>query len=198
LSADEQEINKQKIISQMYPSAHNQFDLHPDEQTSGEIQLEGNRTYYLEGISVKHGQGDDHFSVGVQLPSGRLVRPISEDLMQQTRPLPSYIGAQVVLRPLVINMEAPPAASVNIIEPPAIQPVFNPPRLVGNTKPYVNQRPLPVDPEFKAQHPGAYNTGHHNDHYDKRDILKAKSTRKRRKRFSSRDIVQHRSKRSLS
>ena len=27
LSADEQEINKQKIISQMYPSAHNQFDL---------------------------------------------------------------------------------------------------------------------------------------------------------------------------
>ena len=41
--------------------------------------------------------------------------------------VPSYIGAQVVLRPLIINMEAPPAASVNIIEPPAIQPVFNPP-----------------------------------------------------------------------
>ena len=129
-------------------------------------------------------------------------------------------------------MEAPPAASVNIIEPPAIQPVFNPPsknfyfifvlmhlfyvfymtklkwtlcltenlmrvkdyynyftffqpffqpfcwsallyiknskiffsnfpELVGNTKPYINQKPLPVDPEFKAQHPGAYNNGHH-------------------------------------
>ena len=64
---------------------------HPDEQASGEIQLEGNRTYYLEGIAVKHGQGDDHFSVGVQLPSGRLVRPITEDLMQQTRPCKSSL-----------------------------------------------------------------------------------------------------------
>ena len=40
----------------------------------------------MEGIAVKHGIGDDHFSVGVQLPSGRYVRPITEDLIQQTRP----------------------------------------------------------------------------------------------------------------
>jgi len=43
--------------------------------------------------------------------------------------VPSYVGAQVVLRPLVVNMEAPPAASINIIEPPAVQPVFNPPSM---------------------------------------------------------------------
>uniref|UniRef100_A0A7M5UUZ4 PA14 domain-containing protein n=1 Tax=Clytia hemisphaerica TaxID=252671 RepID=A0A7M5UUZ4_9CNID len=205
LSADEQEMNKQKIISQMYPSAHNQFDLHPDEQASGEIQLEGNRTYYLEGISVKHGQGDDHFSVGVQLPSGRLVRPITEDLMQQTRPLPSYIGAQVVLRPLIVNMEAPPAASVNIIEPPAIQPVFNPPKLYGNMKPNVNTKPIPVDPQFRPIHPGAYNT-HHGD-YKKRDTLRRgtsshkrhyRKIRNQNPRLRSRDQIRHRSRRSLT
>ena len=59
---------------------------HPDEQSSGEVELEGKRTYYIEGIAVKHGEGDDHFSVGVQLPSGRYVRPLTEDFIQQTRP----------------------------------------------------------------------------------------------------------------
>ena len=38
---------------------------------------------------------------------------------------------------------------------------------MGNTKPYINQKPIPVDPEFKVQHPGAYNT-----HHDKRTTVK--------------------------
>lgn len=57
----------------------------PDEQSSGNIQLKGNRLYYIEGISVKHGNGDDHFSVGVSFPSGRLVRPLTSNFVQQTR-----------------------------------------------------------------------------------------------------------------
>ena len=34
---------------------------------------------------VKRGEGEDNLSLGVQLPSGRFIRPISSNLIKQTR-----------------------------------------------------------------------------------------------------------------
>jgi len=44
--------------------------------------------------------------------------------------------------------------------------------LQGNLVKPVGQKPIPSDPEFKAQHPGAYNTQNAHHGYKKRDKVK--------------------------
>ena len=57
----------------------------PDEQTSGEIELDAMKSYYLEAIMVKHGDSNDHLSVGARFPSGMMARPLPAQYITQTR-----------------------------------------------------------------------------------------------------------------
>ena len=49
---------------------------YPDEQKSKEIFLEVGKKYYLEGLFVAQG-GDDHIEIGVYLPDGSSLLPIT-------------------------------------------------------------------------------------------------------------------------
>ena len=58
---------------------------YPDEQSSGEIELEPMKSYYVEAIMVKRGDGSDNLSVGARFPSGRMARPLPASFITQTR-----------------------------------------------------------------------------------------------------------------
>ena len=58
---------------------------YPDEQSSGEIELEPMKSYYIEAIGVKSGDGNDHLSIGARFPSGVMARPLPATYITQTR-----------------------------------------------------------------------------------------------------------------
>ena len=58
---------------------------YPDEQSSGEIELDAMKSYYMEAIGVKGGDGNDHLSIGARFPSGLMARPLPSTYITQTR-----------------------------------------------------------------------------------------------------------------
>ena len=52
--------------------------LRDPSQTSSPVQMERGKFYYMEAL-LKQGIGGDHIAVGVELPSGTLQRPISQE-----------------------------------------------------------------------------------------------------------------------
>ena len=64
---------------------------YPENQTSQAVSLEQGYVYYMEGLLKVGSRGDDHFSVGVELPSGTVEKPI-ENNVYMTPPPGKYLN----------------------------------------------------------------------------------------------------------
>eukprot|EP00111_Clytia_hemisphaerica_P016223 TCONS_00047991-protein len=80
MSPDEGKDHIRKIISQNRWSLHNQWDKYPEEQTSMGIRLAGGKAYYIQAVGAQSG-GRDCLSVGVQFPTGVVLRPITRHFL---------------------------------------------------------------------------------------------------------------------
>ena len=74
LSTDETEANRKPIARVDNFTGYQAWDATPP-QKSKKIKLEKGKQYYVEALQ-KEGGGEDHLSVGWQLPNGRMERPI--------------------------------------------------------------------------------------------------------------------------
>ena len=54
----------------------------PTQQTSMAIRLGGGRSYYIQAVGAQSGGGDG-LSVGVQMPNGVMVRPITRHFLSR-------------------------------------------------------------------------------------------------------------------
>ena len=59
---------------------------YPKDQTSQAVSLVQGKVYYMEGILKVGSRGDDHFSVGVELPSGTVEKPIENNVYMPPPP----------------------------------------------------------------------------------------------------------------
>lgn len=84
LSRDDDPANKQLIAKVSNYVQRGQWDQSP-EQKSKPIALTGGQRYYIEAIMAEGG-GDDHLSVGWQLPDGRMERPIAGQWLAWVNP----------------------------------------------------------------------------------------------------------------
>nr|XP_047124368.1 protein PF3D7_1417600 isoform X2 [Hydra vulgaris] len=80
LSPNERKDHIKKIIAQKQWSHHNEFDKYPEEQTSIGIRLGKSKLYFVQAVGAQS-IGSDCLSLGVQLPNGVLIRPISREYM---------------------------------------------------------------------------------------------------------------------
>ncbi|HLX60898.1 MAG TPA: dienelactone hydrolase family protein [Planctomycetota bacterium] len=94
LSSDETENNRKLIAKVDGFTPFQAWDSQP-QQKSKKIKLEAGKHYYIEALH-KEGGGDDHVSVGWQLPDGKMERPIP--------------GARTI--PAQIRKRGPPKAPV--------------------------------------------------------------------------------------
>eukprot|EP00111_Clytia_hemisphaerica_P005668 TCONS_00016453-protein len=75
------EVNKQKIAYQTNYVDYNAWDWRIG-QESDPIALESGEVYYLEGLLLEFG-GGEHFQVGVHLPDGTSLLPITNEYLQR-------------------------------------------------------------------------------------------------------------------
>jgi len=82
VSPNENPMSKLKMVSQKDWSEHNEFDRYPMMQASAVMQLQAGRSYYIEAVQGNE-EGNAHLSVGVQLPNGLMLRPISGEFLSR-------------------------------------------------------------------------------------------------------------------
>ena len=61
---------------------------YPEEQTSITVRLGGGKAYYIQGVGAQD-IGRDCFSIGMQLPNGKMSRPIKGEYVSRS-PLGLY------------------------------------------------------------------------------------------------------------
>ncbi|XP_065647087.1 uncharacterized protein LOC101236801 isoform X4 [Hydra vulgaris] len=83
LGFNDMEGESNRIIKQHRSSHHNEFFSFPD-QKSRIVALEKGKRYYLEAIG-KNSKDVHHLSVGVELPDGQKVFPITSNLLRRNK-----------------------------------------------------------------------------------------------------------------
>ena len=69
-----------RLLTRLVPFQH--IYRYPEEQTSMGIRLAGGKSYYMQAVGAQSG-GRDCLSVGVQMPNGIMVRPITRHFMSR-------------------------------------------------------------------------------------------------------------------
>ncbi|XP_065648508.1 uncharacterized protein LOC100201507 isoform X17 [Hydra vulgaris] len=88
MSPDDSKDHIRKIISQRKFSKNNQWDKYPEEQTSPLIRLSSGKAYYIQAVCVQL-TGNSGCSVGMQLPNGKMSRPINKEFLSRAQ----FIGS---------------------------------------------------------------------------------------------------------
>lgn len=57
---------------------------YPYEQTSDVVNLKAGKSYYIEAL-MSETTGRDHLSIGVQLPDGKIMKPITKNYLSPVR-----------------------------------------------------------------------------------------------------------------
>ena len=72
------------------------FTRYPDEQSSDKVTLNKGSLYYMEA-NMLQSSGDDHLEVGVKLPNGTKIMPITKDMLR--------VGKNCCIGKLIIMMD---------------------------------------------------------------------------------------------
>ncbi|XP_065671293.1 uncharacterized protein LOC100201507 isoform X3 [Hydra vulgaris] len=84
MSPDDSKDHIRKIISQRKFSKNNQWDKYPEEQTSPLIRLSSGKAYYIQAVCAQL-TGNSGCSVGMQLPNGKMSRPINKEFLSRAQ-----------------------------------------------------------------------------------------------------------------
>jgi ELWxxDGT repeat protein len=115
LSTDESEANKQLIAWVYGYTPFQKYDKYPS-QKSVQINLEAGRKYYIEARH-KEGNGNDFISVGWQLPSGAMERPIGGNRLIPYTPPPCQ-GTGTIVREIWTNIPGTSVSAIPVNSPP--------------------------------------------------------------------------------
>jgi ELWxxDGT repeat protein len=115
LSTDESETNKQLIAWVYGYTPFRKYDKYPSQQ-SMQINLQAGQRYYIEARH-KEGNGNDFISVGWQLPSGAMERPIAGNRLIPFTP-PSCEGTGTIVREIWTNIPGTSVSSIPVNSPP--------------------------------------------------------------------------------
>ena len=135
LSTDDDPANKRRIAYHTGWTGKRQWTKYST-QRSAVITLEANHRYYIEAL-MKERSGDDHVSVGWQLPDGSLQRPIAgTHLIPFTEePPPACAGKGTILLETWTGINGTHVSSIPIDTPPDLtgeRNIFEAPTNVGS------------------------------------------------------------------
>ncbi|XP_073235542.1 uncharacterized protein [Porites lutea] len=102
--ADNEASGKLLLIKLDYWTDRNQWNKFPSQQTSKEIWLSKCQSYSLELLMRQFG-GKDGASVGMKLPNGTFIGPITEDHLFWVRPGVGYIDFQISSVPKKVTLK---------------------------------------------------------------------------------------------